>query len=147
MDDNKYCMPDNVNTKGEYKQYLNDIGYYNWNKPTNLPERIKEDWCPEETAQEVLIQYLRAKRYEICVGWFEAEKWWCNDEIIDYPIVAWRRLPNKFKPKIYWEFKEWAEKATREAFIIGIDDFGVKYEATGIMGDGEIVEINEINVC
>ncbi len=142
----KSCMPDNVNTKEEYKQYLKDIGYYKWNKPTNTPERVKEHWCPEETAQEVLIQYFRAKRYEVCVGWFEGGKWWCNDEEIWFPIVSWRRLKEKHKPEIQWEFKEWAEKSVNEAFIIGIDDFGIEYEATGIMGCGEIVEVNNISV-
>jgi len=46
--------------------------------------------------------------------------------------------------KITWEFVEWVEKETQEAFIKGADDFGNNYEASGIMGGGEIVEVNDI---
>ena len=145
MKKENYCMPDGINTKEEHAHYLKDIGYFEWNEPTSTPERIKEDWCPEETAQEVLIQYFRAKRHEFCVGWFEGGEWWCNDETINYPIVSWKRLPEKYSPKIHWEFKEWAEKSTGEVSIIGTDDFGIEYEATGIMGSGEIVEVRDIN--
>lgn len=108
------------------------------------PERIKEPWFPEETEQEVIIQYVRSGRYEMGVGWFEGGKWWCNDEEVKYHVVAWKHRPPFFTPNIHWEFKEWVEKDTQEAWIIGVDDFGVEYEATGIMGFDEIVEVREI---
>lgn len=111
------------------------------------PERIKESWFPEDTAQEVVIQYIRAKRYMLCIGYFEGGEWWCEDEVIRHKVIAWKYLPNQYQPHITWEFKEWGEKATGEACIIGVDDFGIEYEATGIMGGGEIVEVREVNVC
>lgn len=45
---------------------------------------------------------------------------------------------------ITWEFVDWAEKATGEAQIKGIDNKGNNFEATGIMGGGEIVEVYDI---
>ena len=44
--------------------------------------------------------------------------------------------------KVKWEFNEWIEKATGECWLVGYDRDGNKYEATGIMGGGEIVEIH-----
>jgi hypothetical protein len=48
--------------------------------------------------------------------------------------------------KIEWEFSEWAEKETYEAFISGVDSKGLKYEAIGIMGAGEIQEVKNIKL-
>ena len=47
---------------------------------------------------------------------------------------------------ITWEFVEWAEKSTYEAFIKGVDNDGWTYEAIGIMGDGEIQEVKDIEL-
>jgi hypothetical protein len=101
------------------------------------PERIKEHWYPEETAQEVFIQYFRAKRYETCVGWFEDGKWWCNDEVIQYPIVAWKYLPEQYQPEIEWDFVEWIEKGINDAQLKGVDDFGLEYYGSGSWADGK----------
>lgn len=45
---------------------------------------------------------------------------------------------------IKWEFVDWAEKATNEAQIKGMDNKGNIFEATGIMGSGDIVEVYDI---
>jgi len=45
---------------------------------------------------------------------------------------------------ITWEFVDWVEKATNEAQIKGADNKGNNFEATGIMGGGEIVEVYDI---
>ena len=44
--------------------------------------------------------------------------------------------------KVKWEFNEWIEKMTSECLLIGYDRDGNKYEATRIMGGGEIVEVH-----
>ena len=51
---------------------------------------------------------------------------------------------NRQDLKITWEFVDWAEKATGEAQIKGVDNKGNIFEATGIMGGGEIVEVYDI---
>ena len=48
--------------------------------------------------------------------------------------------------EISWEFTEWAEKSTYEAFIKGVDNDGWTYEAIGIMGGGEIQEVRCIEL-
>jgi len=61
-----------------------------WINPKSAtPERIVEHWCMEDTAQEVLIQYLRSRRVCFCVGWFENGRWWCDDEPITYDVICW----------------------------------------------------------
>lgn len=45
---------------------------------------------------------------------------------------------------IHWEFVEWAEKECYEAFLNGVDEDGLTYEAVGIMGAGEIQEVKDI---
>lgn len=47
--------------------------------------------------------------------------------------------------KIEWEFIEWVEKSTGEAQLVGVDDSGNNYEATGVVGVGEIVEVYDIS--
>ena len=109
-----------------------------WILPKNkTPERVKEYWCPEETAQEVLVQYFRAKRYETCVGWFEDGKWWCNDKEIQYPIVSWKYLPKMHQPEIEWDFVEWIEKGINDAQLKGVDEFGLEYSGSGAWADGK----------
>jgi len=46
--------------------------------------------------------------------------------------------------KITWEFIDWAEKATSEAQLQGVDNKGNQFEATGVMGGGEIVKVYDI---
>lgn len=111
-----------------------------WKNPkTHQPEKVMEYWCLEETAQEVLIQYVRAKRYEFCVGWYEDGLWWSNDEIIPYPIVAWSYLPEKHQPEIEWDFVMWNEKCHNEAQLKGEDEYGIKYFGTGNWYEGELL--------
>tara|TARA_R110000787_G_scaffold229259_4_gene336824 strand:+ start:2018 stop:2182 length:165 start_codon:yes stop_codon:yes gene_type:complete len=50
----------------------------------------------------------------------------------------------KYKNKVTWEFVGWVEKATNEANIQGLDNNGNEFEATGVMGGGEIVEVYDI---
>ncbi|WP_394749588.1 glycosyltransferase family protein [Spongiimicrobium salis] len=103
------------------------------------PERVQEYWCPEDTAQEVLVQFFRAKRYKICVGWFEGGKWWCNDEVIEYPVIAWKYLPKQYQPEIDWDFVMWNEKSLNDAQLIGVDENGVHYLGSGTWVDGELL--------
>ena len=111
-----------------------------WFLPTEkTPGKVKEYWCPEETAQEVIIQYFRAKRYELCIGWFEDGKWWCNDEVIEYPVVAWKYQPKYYQPEIEWDFVMWNEKRLGDAQLIGVDAYGVYYLGSGNWVDGELM--------
>lgn len=119
-----------------------------WILPTEkTPERVKEHWCPEETAQEVIIQYFRAKRYELCVGWFEGGKWWTNEGEILYPIVAWQYTPKHYQPNIEWDFVMWNEKRLGDAQLIGVDENGINYLGSGNWVDGELLyEARDVEV-
>ena len=70
----------------------------------------------------------------------------CEQSLDPETFEQWEKVKYwliKNRSVIEWEFKEWAEKATGEAFIIGVDPIGNRYEGTGIMGIGEIVEVKE----
>lgn len=70
----------------------------NWiNAKENKPKRINECWCPEETAQEVLIQYIRAKRICFAVAFFEGGDWFVDDVKLDYEVLVYSEIMSEKK--------------------------------------------------
>lgn len=144
----------NILRKGNtnaYKLAQDIVNIFNsekWFLPSDiLPERIKEHWCPEETAQEVIIQYFKSKRYQMCTGWYENGQWWSNDEVIDHPVVAWKHLPRKYKPEIEWDFVMWNDKSTNDAQLKGEDEFGLQYYGSSAWSDGKpIYDVKDIEL-
>lgn len=65
----------------------------NWiNANKLLPERINEWWCPDDTAQEVLVQFIYRGRTQFTVGWHEEGQWWANDEPIKGKVICWAAI-------------------------------------------------------
>ena len=116
-----------------------------WFKPSEkTPERIKEPWFPEETAQEVIVQYVQSNYPVIGVGYYEDGKWWEDDVQNPYQIVAWRYKPAYYRAEIYWEFHQWLEKEHAQAELHGECEHGVKYSGITTVIDFDLNEFDKI---